>query len=143
LANEEPGRRERLTLKAVDPVTNQEIEVFVSFERLQAIGRRSKGQTLEAAELLPQALQIPKAVWEGICTESDEDKRGVGWRCYCTRPDKSYTVDGEKCPPRRGQVFLAFVNDENVAYNWRWEQADQDDPNLPRGHEIRFKRRLL
>ncbi len=45
-------------------------------------------------------------------------------------------------PPRRGQVFLVFVNEDRVAYNWRWEQADPHKPDLPLGHEKRFKRRL-
>jgi hypothetical protein len=30
-------------------------------------------------------------------------------------------------------------NDEGVAYNWRWEPADLDTPDFPKGHENRFK----
>jgi hypothetical protein len=40
-------------------------------------------------------------------------------------------------------VYLVFVNDETVAYNWRWEKADPDQPTLPVGHATRFKKRLL
>ena len=78
----------------------------------------------------------------GLGSEADEDKRGVGWRCYCGLPDRSYAADGEKCPPRRGQVYLVFINEERVAYNRRWEPADADNPGLPPDHANRFKRRL-
>lgn len=40
------------------------------------------------------------------------------------------------------QVYLVFVNDEGVAYTWRWEKADPDDLNLPQNHPQRFKKRL-
>jgi hypothetical protein len=142
VADEAPSRRELLTVKAFDPVTGSEIDVYISQERLLAIGKRSRGQTLEAAYLVPQALQCHGPVFEGLCAEADEDKRGVGWRCYCGLPDSSYTPDGDKCPPRSGQVYLVFVNDDCVAYNWRWERADPDHPDLPLNHEKRFKRRL-
>jgi hypothetical protein len=45
--------------------------------------------------------------------------------------------------PYPGQVYLVFLNDEKVAYNWRWEKADPDQPGLPMDHEDRFKQRLL
>src|SRR5690348_10317767 len=104
---------------AYDPVTRGEIEVYVSQDRLLAVGRRSKGQVLEAAYLVPEALACRGPVFEGLCTESDEDLRGVGWRCYCCLPSCSYSEDGDKSPPRRGQFFLVFVNEDRVAYNWR------------------------
>lgn len=51
--------------------------------------------------------------------------------------------DGERRPPRRGQIYRVFNNEDRVAYNWRWEKADADQPGLPRDYEKRFKRRLL
>jgi hypothetical protein len=36
-----------------------------------------------------------------------------------------------------------FVNDERVAYNWRWEHADPDDHRLPVGYKDRFRDRSL
>ncbi|GMU24541.1 MAG: hypothetical protein AMXMBFR13_46150 [Phycisphaerae bacterium] len=41
------------------------------------------------------------------------------------------------------QVFLVFVNDEQIAYNWRWERSDPEEPTLPVDHQSRFKKRLL
>jgi hypothetical protein len=142
VADEAPGRRERLTIKAFDPVTGGEMDIYISHQRLQAVGKRSRGQVMEAAFVIPQVLQQQGPVFEGLCTDTDEDRRGVGWRCYCGVPDRSYTAEGEKCPPRRGQVYLVFVNEDHVAYNWRWEQADPNNPNLPLNHENRFQRRL-
>jgi hypothetical protein len=45
--------------------------------------------------------------------------------------------------PRRGQVYLVFLNEDRVPYYRRWEPANPDDPALPHDHENRFKRRLL
>lgn len=142
MADEAPSRRGRLAVKAWDPVTRGEIDVYISYERLQSVAKRSRGQIKEAAELVPQTLQCRGPVFEGLSTDADEDSRGVGWRCYCGLPDRSYTPDGDRCPPRRQQVYLVFVNEDFVAYNWRWEKADPDNPNLPLGCEKRFKRRL-
>lgn len=142
MANEGQGRRERLTLQAIDPETGEPFEVLISSERLKEVGRRSQGQIKEAAYVLPQVLQGDGPVFEGLCRDEDEDRRGVGWRCYCLQPDSSYTQDGIKKAPRLGQVFLVFLNEDRVAYNWRWETAAADDPNLPADHEGRLKRRL-
>lgn len=142
MAEESSSRRGCLTIKAYDPETKGEIEVYLSHERLLAVGKRSKGQVLEAAELVPQVLQCGGPVFEGFRTEEDEDKRGVGWRCYCGIPDRSYSSDGERRAPRRGQVYLVFVNEDRVVYNWRWEKADRNDPQIPEDVENRFTRRL-
>jgi hypothetical protein len=54
-----------------------------------------------------------------------------------------FRQDGSEAPPWPGQVFLVFVNDEGVAYNWRWEKSDPSDPYVPEGHSERFRKRLL
>jgi hypothetical protein len=91
---------------------------------------------------VPLVLQAPVAVFEGLRRDEDEDRAGYGWRCYCRVPDRAYRSDGTQRPPYPGQVYLVFVNDEGVAYNWRWEKADPDDPNLPDDYSSRFQRRL-
>jgi len=40
-------------------------------------------------------------------------------------------------------VYLVFVNEEGVAYNWRWEKCDADDLTLPIDHATRFRKRIL
>lgn len=81
--------------------------------------------------------------FEGIRSDEDEDRWGYGWRCYCGIPEQSFRTDGSAARPYTGQVYLVFVNDEKVAYNWRWETADLENPRLPVDHETRFKQRLL
>jgi len=81
-------------------------------------------------------------VFEGLCREEDEPKRGVGWRCYCGVPDRSYSEEGDQRPPRPKKVYLVFVNADRVAYNWRWEFADDRVPQLLRNPKTRFKRRI-
>jgi len=137
-----PRRRDGITLEAVDPPGGK-CRVQVAYERMQVVGRRSLGHAQECGHLVPMVLQHPTAVFEGLCRDDDEDRRGVGWRCYCGVPDRAYYADGAMRPPYPGQVYLVFVNDERVAYNWRWERCDPDDATLPENHAARFKRRLL
>ncbi|MEM9658773.1 MAG: hypothetical protein AAF961_10465 [Planctomycetota bacterium] len=143
MPNGDASRREYLTLAALDPVTGQAGVVQISYDRMQAVGRRSMGHAKECGHLVPAILQSPQAVFEGLREDQDEDPRGVGWRCYCGIPDKAYHPDGSERRPYKAQVYVVFVNDENVAYNWRWEKADPDDPSLPVNHFHRFRQRIL
>ena len=108
MADETSSRREKLAIKAFDPITGGEMVVYISQDRLLVIGKRSQGQTLEAAYLVPQTLQCHGPVFEGLCSEEDEDRRGVGWRCYCSLPDRSYTQDGERRSPRADKFSWSF-----------------------------------
>jgi len=143
MVSEGRSRREGSRLEAFDPKTKGNTEVFVSQERMQAVATRSLGQAKECGYLMPQILLSPTAVFEGLKEDDDEDRRGVGWRCYCGVPDKAYHPDGSQRPPYPGQVFLVFVNEDRVAYNWRWEKADPENLELPQNHAQRFRRRLL
>ena len=91
----------------------------------------------------PRDPAAPTAVFEGLRRDEDEEPKGVGWRCYCGVPDCSYRRDGTETAPYPNRVYLVFVNDEGVAYNWRWEKADTDKAKLPVDHLTRFKRQLL
>ncbi len=137
------SRRQYLTLTAVNPADGLNQTVQISYQRIQTLGRRSMGHTKECAFIVPIILQKPSAIFEGLRRDEDDDRWGCGWRCYCGVPDRAYTADGTQRPPYRGQVYLVFINDQQVAYNWRWERADPDDPRLPVDHEKRFKRKLL
>lgn len=137
------SRRDFLSIAALNPIDNATCDVFVSFDRMQAVGRRSLGHVKECGYLVPEILQQPTAVFEGLRRDEDEDRGAAGWRCYCGVPAHAYRTDGSATRPYPGQVYLVFVNDEGVVYNWRWEQADLDDPLLPVDHQTRFKKRLL
>lgn len=143
MAKSDRSRRDYLTLQAQDPVTGTlDFEVLVSFDRMQAVARRGLGHAKECGIIVPAILQRPTAVFEGLRRDEDEDRWGFGWRCYCGLPEHSYRSDGSTGRPYPGQVYLVFVNDERVAYNWRWEKSDPDDLTLPLDHALRFKQRL-
>lgn len=144
MADGKESRRDFLTLNALDPVTGKsDAQVLVSFDRMQTVARRSLGQAKECGLIVPSILQTPTAVFEGLTSDEDEDRRGYGWRCYCGIPQHSYGPDGLPGRPYPRQVYLVFVNEDKVAYNWRWEKADPAEPNLPINHETRFKRKVL
>jgi hypothetical protein len=144
MAARKGSRRDFITLQAIDPRDGSlACEVLISYDRMQAVGKRSMGHAKECAFIVPMILQRPTAVFEGLRWDEDEDRSGYGWRCYCGVPDRAYHVDGRQRPPYPGQVYLVFVNDEGVAYNWRWEKADPHDRKLPVGHDERFRQKLL
>lgn len=144
-------RRQKLALEALDPVTGKtDLYLWFKYEKIQTIGRRSKGQIKEAAYIVPWLLKHPLVVFEGLCWDNDETgTRGVGWRCYCGLPKCAYKRNGEECEPYKGEVFLIFVDDTSLVYNWRWEKSDfaekgfPNEDDLRHGRGKRFKRRLL
>lgn len=138
-----PSRRDFLSIAALNPVDGATCEVLVSYDRMQAVGRRSMGHAKECGLIVPAILQQPTAVFEGLRRDEDEDRQAAGWRCYCGVPAHAYLEDGTAIRPYPGQIYLVFVNEDAVAYNWRWEKADADDPVLPSDYRTRFKRQLL
>ena len=98
---------------------------------------------MEAAWLLPAALQKPSAVFRGLMRDADEPHAGHGWCCYCLLPDVAFARDGSRRPLRPNRVFLVFVNEAKVAYNWYWAQCAKDHADLPIDYVTRFRERLL
>jgi len=132
-------RRDRLCIEALDADNRQTCIVQISQQRLLTIAKWGAWAVKEASEIVPMILQHPMAVFQGLRRDEDEDPRGTGWRCYCGKPTKKFQKDGSEANPDPNQVFLVFVNDEGVAYNWRWEPVDLENPDFPKGHETRFK----
>ena len=143
MADTENSRRKGRTLAAAEPTDGTTIEVIISHDRMQSVGRRSMCHAKECGFIVPMILQQPTAVFEGLRWDEDEDQKGFGWRCYCGIPEHAYHSDGAERSAYPGQVYLVFVNDERVAYNWRWEKADPDDPKLPQDHGTRFRKKLI
>lgn len=83
-------------------------------------------------------------MFEGIRWEDDDDGGAVdGWLCYCGKPKLAFASDGSAIDPYEDEIFLVFVNAEGVAYNWRWEKCDEDDPTRPDGYRVRFCREVF
>jgi hypothetical protein len=138
------SRRQYLDLMAIEPKDGTlTCKIQISFERMHAVASRSMGHAQECGVIVPMILLRPTAIFEGLRRDEDEDRWGYGWRCYCGVPERRFRPDGTSAPPYLGQVYLVFINDERVAYNWRWEKADTDNHTLPVGYELRFKQRLL
>jgi len=144
MSEKNESRRQYLTLQAINPDDGKlTAEVQISYDRMQTVGRRSMGHAKECGIIVPTILKSPTAIFEGLTQEEDEDRRGYGWRCYCGIPEQSYHADGTAGLPYPNQVYLIFVNDEHVAYNWRWDKADPDRSTLPIGYATRFRKQLL
>ena len=136
-------RRQLLMIDAIDPISGKLSTVLMSHDRLMDISGRGTRNAMEAKFLVPHVLKKPTSIFEGLKRDEDDDPRGVGWRCYCGTPTCSYRTDGSEALPYHGKVYLVFVNFDGIAYNWRWEEADRTDPDLPIDYEERFKTRLL
>lgn len=144
MGSSESSRREFVKLPALNPADGKFSDVVqISHDRMQTVARRSLGHAKECALIVPMILRQPTSIFEGLRRDEDEDRRGFGWRCYCGIPEKAYNVDGTPRTAYPGQVYLVFVNDEWVAYNWRWEKSDPEDFTLPQNYMTRFKQRLL
>lgn len=143
MADQAKKRRGYEPVKAVNPADGAEWEVWISHQRMDAVAKRGMGHVKELAFIVPTVLATPVAVFEGLTRDEDEDPHGVGWLCYVAVPDRSFRADGTQAPPWADEVFVVFVNDDRVAYNWRWEKCDPAAPNLPVRFQERFKRKLL
>jgi len=137
-------RREYLKIQAIDPQSGKRDYILISSERLIRLGKRSKGQTMEAAYTLIDTVQNPQHIFEGIRWDEDERSSDVpGWRCYCKKPTNRYNFEGVQVRADPNKVFMVFVNENKVAYLWYWHTADDDDKTLPLGHEKRFKKKVI
>ncbi len=139
-----PGRRRDLTIGAVDPDTGKSFEVILSHDRLHRVCSRSRGQIKEAKFLVPEILQKPTVIYEGLRKEEDHRyTKTEGWLCYSGVPSCAYAQNGSRIEPRPGEVFLVFVDDEKIVYLWYWCECDKDNPNIPVDADIRFRARKL
>jgi len=144
MANGAETRREKLVTQAIDPMSGKLHDVTLSIVKVRAAARTSEGKLRESANTVPIVLQSPTAVFEGLRRDDDEPLgTSYGWRCYCGVPDVAYTKNGDEREPWPGEVFLVFVNEEWVVYNWYWYKSSEGDPDLPADHEQRFRERLL
>ena len=65
------------------------------------------------------------------------------WLCYAGTPETAYDHRrGDARPAWEGEVFLVFVNDDRIVYNWRWEKADSRYRDRPLNFEQRFTQRV-
>jgi hypothetical protein len=138
------SRRESLTRLALNPDTGKPDLEFLIYERRidSILKRRNMADVCAATYTLGESLRNPDAIFEGLRFEEDEprDCSSPGWRCYACRPARRYNDKGGTYPTPEGRIFLAFVNDDRIVYNWYWSEADEN--GLPTNHKERFVERV-
>lgn len=99
---------------------------------------------MEAAKAVPEVLENPKAIFEGIRWDQDSDTRSDAddWLCYSGIPSQAFHQDGNPRRPYDGEVLLVFMNSDHVIYNWRWERCDDDDTTMPEDWQTRFSTKV-
>jgi len=139
-------------VNAVDPTGQNKPPLRLKYAQRKVSQIRQlgfRGAIKEAVELVSFTLTYPNAVFCGLRPPDDKHSgNSPGWLCYCANPPYDYAPDGELCNPDPSKVFLVFVNEDRMIFEWRWEDADIesicDKEYLPRNHCTRFsKGRLL
>jgi len=104
--------------------------------------------TIIKHSLVPFTLSHPDSIFGGLRPPDDKySGESPGWLCYCSRPVNDFTATGDVCNPQPNKVFVVFVNEDGLIFNWRWENADIDafynKEYLPKNYQTRFQRRYL
>ncbi len=137
-----------MSLEGVHPQSGGTVTITLLNHKLRSvIKNNNQGQILEVQKVLPDILKHPYRIFQGLKRNDEEpynvDDIGCGAYCYCGIPETAYDFHGNPWPPWKGEVFVVFVTDEFVAYQWYWCKCDEKDSNLPTNHETRFRRPAL
>lgn len=139
----EKVRRGYSSLDAVDPRDGKQWHVLLADSKMDWVAQQGEGRTRELAHTVRWSLMNPRAIFRGVRDDThgmDEDE----WLAYVATPPKAYDhKTGREVPPWPNEVFLVFVSEERVIYNWYWSECDRYDSHLPEDYESRFDERLL
>jgi len=125
--------------QAINPTDGKRWEVYLRASKLDSTAKRGMGAARELAYLVPFVLQHPNAIFRGVREEGESQ-----WLCYVGSPADAYNhKTGDPVRPWSGQVFLVFVDDDRIVYDWRWDRADADDLRLPVDSARRFEEKVL
>jgi hypothetical protein len=126
-------------LDAINPSDGKTWQLFVRTRKIEAVAKRGMGAAKELAYTVPWAVKHPCAIFRGVRDEGEQD-----WLCYVAAPSQAYDYKtGDTVEAWKGEVFLVFVNDDRIIYNWRWEEADPINPKLPKDWEHRYTEKVL
>lgn len=119
----------------------------VRVTRPKLLQRASLGEWMlkELEVCVSEVLEQPNAIFEGLRKEEDDHKGpdGAGWWCYAGVPSTRFlNYGGGARKPTDTEVFLVFVTDRDVAYNFRWEVVELNQEWLRTEHPERFKRQI-
>lgn len=133
-----------VTYRAVSPEDGRELTLTLSGILLRRAPAMGRGRVLELAHSLPNILERPAAIFEGILRDKD-DASGTtdGWLCYCGRPNSRFLYDSGDQIPINNRTLMAFVNEDEVIYSVRWEPEDHAAEGLPEDRAGRFRRQRI
>lgn len=129
------------SVDAICPFDGGKWNVLVSPQRIAFINKIGGAFRYESRLIVPAVLKKPAAIFEGVRRDEDENKGSdvLGWLAYLGYCECGYGDDGAATEPP-GDPYLVFVDEERVAYNWRF---DEDDLLTPDVFEHRFRKKLL
>lgn len=126
-------------IEAINPTDGKPWDVFLRQAKIESTAQRGMGAARELAYLVPFTLQNPTAIFRGVREEGESQ-----WLCYVALPTDAYNHrTGERVRPWTGQVFLVFVDDDRIVYNWRWDKSDASSLRLPIDFAQRFEEQVL
>ena len=136
--------------KAINPETGKpDLDVMFDIDKIKYLALRKRKADLLRSTLADDALLHPRAIFQGIRFDEDEKHscNSPGWLCYCGYPPIDFRFTGEETSPPPRKVFLVFVNEEKIVYNWGWDQADPDawdeGKYLPIDYQNRFQEQVI
>ena len=126
--------------EGLDPEGKRGATFFVSRAELDILERDGPEWKLEDARFIPETVQQPDAIFEGLKRPGHEKSL-----CYSVRPARDPENEEENQPlPRYGFAFLAFARSGAggfVVFDWEWREEDGDAPGHPVGWATDFERR--
>lgn len=136
-------RRGYCSIDAIDPSDGKKWQVLLPDTKMDYVASQGHGAALELADTVRWTLLHPCALFRGV-RDLERDISEDAWLCYVGIPHHAYDrKTGARRPPWAGEVFLVFVTDERVVYNWYWYESDSRDSRLPADYEGRFLERIL
>jgi len=102
----------------------------------------------EVKVTVSEVLEHPHAIFQGLRKEEDENKGpdGAGWWCFVGVPSTRFIKHGSGArKPNAREIFPVFVTDEDVVYNARWEEVENENNVvwMREEHPERFRRRIF
>ena len=136
-------RRGYASVEAIDPRDGKIWHVLLPDTKMDYTARRGLGAAMELADTVRWALRHPRSIFRGV-REIEKDVVEDDWLCYVSAPGHAYDYKtGAKRAAWPGEVFLVFVTDDRVIFNWYWCEADKRECYLPSDYENRFLEKVL
>jgi hypothetical protein len=85
-----------------------------------------------ALKSVQEVLKAPSVIFEGL--KRPDKENGL---CYCGTP-RRYLNEDIEAPPPPGKVFTVYIDKNRVIFEWRWDKADEFQPNFPKDPKHRF-----